>query len=79
VTFKDPVPNLKETAKYLKNAAPRQFELFLDAFRLYAEASYFSVVEAPPEEIHQYQGMARQCRAIHRLLLECDWERPAAQ
>jgi hypothetical protein len=79
VASKDPIPNLKETAKYLKNAAPRQFELFVDAFRIYAEAAYAAVVDASSEQVYQAQGQAKQCRALHRLLLECDQVRPAAQ
>ena len=56
----------------LRNADPSGFEDCLKAFGEYTDEVTVAVTEADPNTILAMQGRAQQCRAILRLLRECD-------
>lgn len=55
--------NLKAKARFLRNAAPRQFEEFFGAFAEYTEAVNEILVEVT-ENRKLYQGHAQQCKKL---------------
>jgi hypothetical protein len=59
--------NLKNKARFLRNAAPQQFADFHGAFAEYARAAAEIMVFAI-ENTQLYQGHAQQCVAILKAL-----------
>lgn len=61
--------NLKIKARFLRNAAPRAYDEFCEAFRAYASASAETLL-ATTDNWQLYQGHAQQCRKIMNALEE---------
>jgi hypothetical protein len=61
--------NLKTKARFLRNAAPRQYEEFFGAFAEYTEAANDLLVEVT-ENRKLHQGHAQQCKKLMRALEE---------
>jgi hypothetical protein len=59
--------NLKNKARFLRNAAPQQFTDFYGAFAEYAEAAA-EIMVMTTENIQLYQGHAQQCVKILKAL-----------
>jgi hypothetical protein len=65
-----------DAALKLRNTDPRVFEHFVNLFSVYTEEVTVAVTEADPTTILVMQGRAQQCRALLRLLQECDRVKP---
>jgi ABC-type transporter MlaC component len=59
---------LVKRAKFLRNAAPQQFNDFYTAFVNYADRTYKDLVQAETGNFLQMQGHAQQCKAIVQIL-----------
>lgn len=71
-------PNdLRSAAKALKSAAPEQWAAFIEIFGRYTDDVTVAVTDADAADIMTMKGRAQQCRALHRLYVECD--RPVPQ
>lgn len=60
----------------LRNANPEGFEHCLQVFGEYTDEVTVAVTEAGPDTVLVMQGRAQQCRAILRVLRECDKVKP---
>lgn len=58
-------------ATNLAQAAPRQWQEFLDAFKTYADSKRDECVRAPQDQIFAAQGRAQQCLVLHDLYSNC--------
>ncbi len=65
-----------EASHRLRNSSPQEFEQFVELFAAYTEEVVFAVTEADPTNILVMQGRAQQCRALLRILRECDKTKP---
>lgn len=63
---------LSVACKYLRSAAPEQFQHFLKEFRLYSDTATRAMVEASSDTLFEMQGHARQCLGLLRIFEECD-------
>jgi len=54
---------LTERARFLRNAAPREFQDFFAAFVEYTDRQYEMMVQTA-EHLERAQGHAQQCKAI---------------
>ena len=61
-----------DAALKLRNADPPGFERFVNLFAVYTEEVTVAVTEADATNILVMQGRAQQCRALLRVLQECD-------
>ena len=61
--------NLTAKARFLKNAAPRAYDEFLQAFIDYAHAAA-GIMIAANENLQLYQGHAQQCLKLLNALEE---------
>ena len=61
--------NLLQKARFLRNAAPQQFSDFFGAFAEHTEAVAELMLKAD-ENLQLYQGHARQCGNILKILEE---------
>jgi hypothetical protein len=59
---------LVKRARFLRNAAPQQFNEFFAAFVDYADGKYEGLVRAEASNFLQLQGQAQQCQALLQLL-----------
>lgn len=58
---------LTQTAKFLRNAAPREFEQFRVAFDAYANETVSNLINATVN-LERAQGMAQQCIKLTTML-----------
>ena len=58
---------LTKRARFLRNAAPREYQEFFAAFAHYTESSAEILVETT-ENLQLYQGHAQQCLKLLRVL-----------
>lgn len=56
----------KEAIKYLRNAAPEEFDAFFKQFSMYTDDVVRHVTEADHVEILKMQGRAQQCLALRQ-------------
>ena len=70
--------DIVDAALMLRKAAGKEiFDLFVQKFGAYTNEVVYSVTDAPPEQVLEAQGRARQCRALYRAFSECHLrERP---
>ena len=61
-----------DAALGLHNADPPGFERFVNLFAVYTDEVIAAVTEADATNILVMQGRAQQCRALLRVLRECD-------
>jgi hypothetical protein len=61
--------NLKTKARFLRNAAPRAYDEFFDAFAEYTGNAATILVEAT-QNWQLYQGHAQQCKKLMKVLEE---------
>jgi len=61
-----------QAALRLRNAAPEPFEQFVNLFAVYTAEVVEAVTEADATTILVMQGRGQQCRALLRVLIECD-------
>ena len=61
-----------DAALKLRNASPEGYEHFVNLFAVYTDEVVAAVTEADATNILVMQGRAQQCRALRRLLRECD-------
>ena len=59
---------LTKRARFMRNAAPQQFNEFFAAFVEYADRKYEGLVQAETGNFLQLQGQAQQCQALVQLL-----------
>jgi hypothetical protein len=59
---------LTKRARFLRNAAPQQFNDFYAAFVDYTDRKYEGLVQAETGNFLQLQGQAQQCQALLQLL-----------
>lgn len=63
----------KQAAAVLKRASPTDaWDNFVGAFEAYTFTKIADVTDAPMESVVLHQGFARQCKALLRLLAECE-------
>ena len=63
--------DLVDRGRFLRNAAPREFDGFYQAFEKYAETVVYGVLSADGEqELLRVQGHAQQCVKILQVLEE---------
>ena len=67
---------LSQKCLHLRNADPLAFDGFISTFAEYTEEVTVAVTEADATNILVMQGRAQQCRAILRVLRECDKVKP---
>ena len=60
----------------LRNATPEGFEQCLKVFEEYTDEVTVAVTNADATNILVMQGRAQQCRALLRVLQECDTPKP---
>ena len=58
---------LTQTAQFLRNAAPREFDQFLAAFQQYTDHVTKDLIDTTIN-LERAQGQAQQCRKIAQLL-----------
>ena len=63
---------LSQTFLSLRNASPEAFEHCIKVFGEYTDEVTVAVTEADATDILVMKGRAQQCRAILRVLRECD-------
>ena len=61
-----------DAALKLRNLNPQVFEQFVNLFAVYTDEVTLAVTEADATTILVMQGRAQQCRALLRVLRECD-------
>ena len=61
-----------DAALKLRNASPEGYEHFVNLFAVYTDEVVAAVTEADATNILVMQGRAQQCRALLRVLQECD-------
>jgi len=61
--------NLTNQARFLRNASPRAYDEFCEAFKAYAAASVETLL-ATTDNWQLYQGHAQQCQKLMRALEE---------
>jgi ABC-type transporter MlaC component len=59
---------LVKRTKFLRNAAPQQFNDFYAAFVNYADRTYKDLVHAEPNNFLQMQGHAQMCKVLVQVL-----------
>ena len=67
---------LEQACLFLRNAAPEQFDRFMEVFTSFTDAVTVAVTDAPPERILVAQGHAQQCRALYRIFYEGSHPKP---
>lgn len=63
---------LQRKALFLRNAAPQEWDDFVNAFADYSQDVTLAVIEAPSPEILKNQGRAQMMLSLHRMFEECD-------
>ena len=73
--------DLLRSIKLLKNAAPDEFNLWMQMFDMYVDQAVTATVTAPSDRVLNAQGMAQALVAMRQAFRECDnyTDRPAAQ
>ena len=61
-----------DAALKMRNLNPQVFEHFVNLFAVYTDEVIAAVTEADATNILVMQGRAQQCRALLRVLQECD-------
>lgn len=62
----------KEICLKLRNAAPEQWEMFVQMFTVYTGEVIEAVTDADASNIMTAKGRAQQCKALLRSFIECD-------
>lgn len=63
--------DLVDRGRFLRNAAPREFEAFMLAFDKYTATVFATMLTAEgPQELTRTQGHAQQCMKIQHLFGE---------
>ena len=65
-----------EAALRLRNSDPHGFDHFVNLFAAYTDEVTVAVTEADATNVLVMQGRAQQCRALLRILKECDKTKP---
>ena len=60
---------LTTKARFIRNASPRAYDEFVEAFRAYANAAVESLIMAT-EDLQLHQGYVRQCSNLLKALEE---------
>ena len=66
-----PAQYLSHVCAILKNAAPREWEQFIEAFGILADDVTVKVVDADPTSVLIAQGSARQMHGLLKVFLTC--------
>lgn len=58
--------------RFLRNAAPEEFDRFREALERYQTTLLLNLIEADAGSFLHRQGQANQCRALLGVLKECE-------
>lgn len=58
-------------AAHLSAAAPRDWDSFLEQLKAYADRRRDDMLRAPPDQIYQAQGAARDAAQLYELMRTC--------